>query len=532
MPPTVDAAALNAFRFSRKNSPEGKRKDIEKELMNFLIYWTIKRAMKEEIIKPQYKAEDIERMVREIMKASGLDTKLRNAVYLLTKAGNNAPDLEELGQTYPALPPIPQEEESLENVRALKEKWVKRTRDELVRVSNEFKIPFARPAPEDDEDDEVPNLRFVYDHNQFLEAISQLKNTNYSGHYTRIIGWGMISVELKTSDMNGLREKFADLCPDNRQMGVDDYDRDGRRGWFYQERMKFGDKVLRNGYIPIARQYARVGLPNDLRREIWTVILDCTCDEKDQAYYDALERDATKWELLTDDLIRLDCHLFTSNEDAFPFEEMLEQLYMALTRDTWLVDNCSSSAGPPLSAMSRTSRNLGAYPPCGIVPYAGFVSFALPLLFLHTDYGKAYFMLRQLYANYFCKLNVISSKPEHIIHLCKLFEDLVQTNEPEVFFHMVQLGVPPLKVAFPWIFYGFCGYLPVDQVMQVWDRLLGFDTLEIFPVLSAAIFSFRAKTVLRATDAEEVWDIFSDLSNLMAIPLLQFFLFSNNQSRV
>ena len=36
--------------------------------------------------------------------------------------------------------------------------------------------------------------------------------------------------------------------------------------------------------------------------------------------------------------------------------------------------------------------------------------------------------------------------------------------EPEVCYHLNQLGISPLKLVFPWIFYSFVGYLEVDQV--------------------------------------------------------------------
>ena len=36
--------------------------------------------------------------------------------------------------------------------------------------------------------------------------------------------------------------------------------------------------------------------------------------------------------------------------------------------------------------------------------------------------------------------------------------------EPEVCYHLNQLGINPLKTAFPWIFYAFVGYLDIDQV--------------------------------------------------------------------
>ena len=47
-------------------------------------------------------------------------------------------------------------------------------------------------------------------------------------------------------------------------------------------------------------------------------------------------------------------------------------------------------------------------------------------------------------------------------------------------------------------------YFEVEQVLLLWDRILGFDTLTILPVVAAAIFVFRSRSLLAAADAQEV----------------------------
>jgi hypothetical protein len=88
---------------------------------------------------------------------------------------------------------------------------------------------------------------------------------------------------------------------------------------------------------------------------------------------------------------------------------------------------------------------------------------------------------------------------------------LVQSQAPSVFVHMMRLGVHPLKIAFPWLMFGFSGTLDVCevtqrisfgcrftwqmllQVLQLWDRVIAYDSLVPIPVLAAAIFVFRLK---------------------------------------
>jgi hypothetical protein len=102
---------------------------------------------------------------------------------------------------------------------------------------------------------------------------------------------------------------------------------------------------------------------------------------------------------------------------------------------------------------------------------------------------------------------------------------LVQSQAPSVFMHMLRHGVQPLKIAFPWLMFGFSGTLDVcevlqriasctsshitrrtshvtrhtshftrhtsHQVLQLWDRVIAYDSLLPIPVLAAAVFVFR-----------------------------------------
>ena len=41
-----------------------------------------------------------------------------------------------------------------------------------------------------------------------------------------------------------------------------------------------------------------------------------------------------------------------------------------------------------------------------------------------------------------------------------------------------RLGLQPVRLAAPWIAFAFAGYLPPEQTLLLWDRVLGFDSLE------------------------------------------------------
>ena len=53
--------------------------------------------------------------------------------------------------------------------------------------------------------------------------------------------------------------------------------------------------------------------------------------------------------------------------------------------------------------------------------------------------------------------------------LSKLFEDLVQRYEPELYRHLLEVGIAPLQLAFSWIQLAFVGYS--SQLLLLWDRV-------------------------------------------------------------
>ncbi len=118
----------------------------------------------------------------------------------------------------------------------------------------------------------------------------------------------------------------------------------------------------------------------------------------------------------------------------------------------------------PVVCLNSNEKVIGVFPPCGVIPHKRFSQLIAPLGFLSNNSEDCYFIFRAMYCKYFCNLYNISSHPESILTQSKLFEELLQMYEPEVCFHLAQLGICPLKTAFPWITFCFVGTLEVDQV--------------------------------------------------------------------
>lgn len=112
-----------------------------------------------------------------------------------------------------------------------------------------------------------------------------------------------------------------------------------------------------------------------------------------------------------------------------------------------------------------------------------------------------------------------------------VFEQLLQSQDPTLFGHLVMIGLDPVTVAAPWIMMAFSGVLPPDQTLLLWDRIIGFNTLLVLPITAVAIFRFRRNQLLNVTTVKQAEKLLTDCVALNATALLQFSLFGDPLAR-
>ncbi|CAI9540195.1 unnamed protein product, partial [Staurois parvus] len=105
--------------------------------------------------------------------------------------------------------------------------------------------------------------------------------------------------------------------------------------------------------------------------------------------------------------------------------------------------------------------------------------YVAPLCFLYPEPARLYQVFREMYVRFFFRLHSISSHISGIMSLCLLFESLLQTHLPQLFYHLREIGAQPLRISFKWMVRAFSGYLATDQLLLLWDRILGYNSLEI-----------------------------------------------------
>ncbi|CAM9941532.1 unnamed protein product [Scytosiphon promiscuus] len=397
---------------------------------------------------------------------------------------------------------------------------------------------------------------FLFDSADLLDAVSAIRSPNRSEFLPVEGDWGMVHVQLRVESLEELRQSYRELSPELHQTGLDDRggfgeDRQVKLHQFTAERLSQGRKILKAGFAPEAMEYARRGVTDSLRPALWRAILGLpkTLTREDAEYFGRLMSEVKRTELVTDGLYALDVQFISDDDKYFPFEaseratnpcETLHDVILAFSRDPWIlrhsevtlhdfvpitegVGGGTGDSAAPASNGGGGRVSGSCCPPCG--PFRGLVNYAAVLCFLFEEREAVYFALRAMFARYWCRLNALRSGPGMLLRLLKLFESLVQRHHPRLVLKLLELGVQPLQLAMPWIQFGFVTYLEADQVLLLWDRLLGYDSLDLLAVLAASVLVFRADLVLQVSDAAAVMEIFSDGRQLEVVPLLQAFMF-------
>ncbi|XP_036900637.1 TBC1 domain family member 19 isoform X3 [Sturnira hondurensis] len=472
---------------------------IVQKLKGSNLYSQLERQAWASLQRPEIKLESLKEDIKRFFKTSGWEKKLQNAVY------------SELSvfplPRHPAAPPE-HLKEPLAYMRRAQGSWEKRILKSLNSMCTELSIPLARKRPVGEQKEllskwnemgtDEPDLslfRPVYAPKDFLE-----------------------------------KELFAELGLTTGQLGIDDSTQVPPE-LFENEHVRIGHKVLAEQDSAAAQQYVRQGSPTALRAELWALLLNVSSRPEDILYYEQLKTNVIQHDLLVDSLIYKDVKLTASNDDYyFVFEDYLYQVLLCFSRDTTVLGHFAYNSASPPKSYIRGKLGIEEYavfyPPNGVIPFHGFSMYVAPLCFLYHEPSKLYQIFREMYVRFFFRLHSISSHPSGIVSLCLLFETLLQTHLPQLFYHLREIGAQPLRISFKWMVRAFSGYLATDQLLLLWDRILGYNSLELLAVLAAAVFAFRAVNLMEVTSLAAAEAVLADLSTLKVMPLLQIFLFA------
>ncbi|XP_046854387.1 TBC1 domain family member 19-like isoform X2 [Xenia sp. Carnegie-2017] len=501
------------------------------------LYFEIANDLKEQISKPNAVVEDLNKFCQSYIENSTWSTKIQNAVYQQLRRLKIDTVVADQKCS----------KEPLHFLQKAQRSWEKRVLKSINSMCTELSLPLARKRSPKDQaallskfntlgsecDMTVLNkIRPVYSTIDFMEVVLSVRNPNYTPlkqNPNLMNGWGRIQVQLKVKTISELRVFFKEIEQCGSQYGAYDGETNSKdlseNDWY-----KLGKRVIDKESCPSAQQYAKSGCPSSIRRHIWALLLDIGEKDQNKLHFETLKSYVCKYDLLVDILIKKDIKSTATNDDQyFVFEDLLYQVLMAFARDTKVLRYFEGTPANPPRSYIRGKLGIEEYavyyPPNGVIPFHGFSMYAAPLCYIYEDPSSLYHAFRGLFTRYFMRLHNISSHPQGIVSLCLLFETLLQTLEPDLFYHLRQIGFHPVKTAFNWIFYVFSGYLESEQVLTLWDRILGYDSLEVLSVLAHSIFSFRGKSLLDVTSPGGAEAVLNDITDIKVVPLLQRTLF-------
>ncbi|XP_065203977.1 TBC1 domain family member 19 [Planococcus citri] len=464
------------------------------------------------------------------IKDVGLEKELRNDIYHWMKERN----FQENGVSCWI------EKEPMDYLRKSQMQWEKRIYKSLNSMCTELNVSLSvfRLASDRDEIMEKWNMlstynidlsqyRPVYAPKDFLEVLLNVQNPNQeSSAYS--CEWDFSQISFKVKSFDELKEMYADLTENKPLLGAC-----ATSSQFFQtlenERIAMGNTVLEYNYSTAVQEYLKRLAPHSLRGKLWAKVLGSEILPWHKEYFKNLKQLVGQYEMMVDKLIFKDIQLTVCNDDQyFVFEDLLYQVMLCFSRDTFASNLFRCNGSNPiigiLKGKSNTISNAVIYPPNGVIPFHGFSMYAAPLCYIYNDAVQLYFTVRSFYMRFWFRLHEVNSHSQSMLSLCCLFQHLLEFHEPTLCAHFASINIQPIKVVFKWLMRCFSGHLPPEQLLYLWDIILGYDSLEVIPLLAVSILSFRKENLLQVDTLPNVEAILADLSSIHVIPLLQLVL--------
>jgi len=99
-------------------------------------------------------------------------------------------------------------------------------------------------------------------------------------------------------------------------------------------------------------------------------------------YFNKLLDHYDKWELVLDDVIKADIKEFCNDDKYFIFEEVITPALTAFFRDPWVATHCRVQPNRPITGINDKERDVGFFPPCGVLPCSYFTRYMGPLSYM------------------------------------------------------------------------------------------------------------------------------------------------------
>ncbi|GJQ86471.1 hypothetical protein Trydic_g10377 [Trypoxylus dichotomus] len=482
-------------------------------------YMGLYKEIQKLVSSQQVKYDDFKDSLTKAIKEKGIECQLRNNIYHWVRVKNTE---SVTGHVF---------------FKKAQVHWDKRIHKSLNSMCNELGIDLAKLRSTTERNDlmekwsemsnydvDVSKYRPVYAPKDFLEVLLNLKDPNFI-HKDGEPDWEFSFLPLEVKDLEDLRSLYIEFSRGEHILGTG---LGGSQAALEEERIILGERVLAKNYAPVAQEYLKRGCPRNLRAKMWSLVLGVGQKHAQQEYFQNLKNHVLQYDLMIDKLIIKDIQLTASNDDQyFVFEDVLYQVMLCFSRDNTIIRSLKNQPGYMqviLKGKQATAENTITFPPSGVIPFHGFTMYATPICYLYHDPATLYFVFKAFYLRYWHRLHRLCDHPQGIVSLCLLFERMLQNFAPKLWTHFANIGIPPLRIVFKWLMRAFSGHLPPEQLLQLWDIILAYDSLEVIPLLAVIILIFRKDNLLKVTSLVNIEAVLADLSSIAVIPLLQMSL--------
>ncbi|XP_049825872.1 TBC1 domain family member 19 [Aethina tumida] len=472
------------------------------------------------VVSRNVRADNFKESLLKAMEENGLQASLKNSVYRWTKMKKKETT------HFDAF------------FRKSQINWDRRIHKSLNSMCNELGITLAKLRAQSDREEiankwselsnfevDIHKYRPVYAPKDFLEVLLNLKGPFLKTNCEKQ-EWEFVHIPLRVRNIADLKMLYNEFARGEKILGI--HLNPQTYSILEGERITLGEKVLQKNYAPVAQEYLKKGCPRCMRAKMWSLILGSEVKEHHLEYYKQLKENVLQYDLMIDKLIIKDITLTASNDDQyFVFEDDLYQIMLCFSRDAEIL---KMIPGQPafmqvvLKGTKSTTDNNIVFPPSGVIPFHGFTMYAAPFCYLYEKPAELYFTFRTFYLRYWHRLHRICSNPQGIVSLCLQYERMLQCYEPTLWYHFKRCRIHPLRVVIKWMMRAFSGHLPLEQLLNLWDLILAYDSLEVIPMLAGSIVIFRKENLMRVDTVQGVEAVLADLSSISVIPLLQMAL--------
>lgn len=212
--------------------------------------------------------------------------------------------------------------------------------------------------------------------------------------------------------------------------------------------------------------------------------------------------------------------LFVCNETSFfAFDETLIDFAGRLTSERDILFDVNEQPQENIFSGRLPSK---------IIPIKGFLRYVGLLTFFNKKKDKVYSIIKYLIFQHVSKLfDIRTSNNENIIGLSMIFERIFLKAMNQLYLHLRSMDIYPVDKAGGWMVSIFVGVLGVDQVFMLIDRLVGYNTTLLLPVLALSIFKCYEKQLLAIKTKAEYEDVFTRIKDLNVLATVNLFLFDN-----